>query len=158
VEELRRKMAAPAVAQDLDIIKVERVEDLLSCFLVGDGRLNDFLGSSQTLNTDDFPYLEYIAPRSTFGSSREGLAPAVYSEFIRCRENVLPYLQDATAPSLESIQQACASSSLVLNARLAEMTEPTNHAGIHRILDEALKLDPQNNVAKFLLEQYNSKQ
>jgi hypothetical protein len=44
-----------------------------------------------------------------------------------------------------------------LNARLAEMTEPTNHAGIHRILDEALKLDPRNNVAKFLLEQYDSK-
>jgi len=48
VESLRRKMAAPAVAQDLDIIKVERVEDLLSCILVGDGRLNDFLGSGQT--------------------------------------------------------------------------------------------------------------
>jgi len=75
VESLRRKMAAPAVAQDLEIIKVERVEDLLSCILVGDGRLNDFLGSGQTLNTDDFPYLEYIAPRSAFGSSREGLAP-----------------------------------------------------------------------------------
>jgi spermidine synthase len=157
VELLRRKMAAPAVAQDLDLIKVERAEDLLSCILVGDGRLNDFLGGGQTLNTDDFPYLEYIAPRSTFGSSREGLAPAVYSEFIRCRENVLPYLQDASDPSLESIQQSYASSSLVLNARLVEMTEPTNYAGIHRILDEALKLDPQNNVAKFLLEQYDSK-
>jgi hypothetical protein len=84
------------------------------------------------------------------------LAP-IYSEFIRCRENVLPYLQDAAAPSLESIQQSYASSSLVLNARLAEMTEPTNHAKIHRILDEALKLDPRNNVAKYLLEQYDSK-
>ena len=157
VESLRRKMAAPAVAQDLEIIKVERVEDLLSCILVGDGRLNDFLGSGQTLNTDDFPYLEYIAPRSAFGSSREGLAPPIYSEFIRCRENVLPYLQDASDSSLESIQQSYDSSSLVLNARLAEMTGPTNHAGIRLILDEALKLDPRNNVAKFLLEQYDSK-
>ena len=157
VESLRRKMAAPAVAQDLEIIKVERVEDLLSCILVGDGRLNDFLGSGQTLNTDDFPYLEYIAPRSAFGSSREGLAPPIYSEFIRCRENVLPYLQDASDSSLESIQQSYASSSLVLNARLAEMTGPTNHAGIRLILDEALRLDPRNNVAKFLLEQYDSK-
>jgi spermidine synthase len=157
VESLRRKMAVPAVAQDLDIIKVERVEDLLNCVLVGDGRLNDFLGSGQTLNTDDFPYLEYIAPRSAFASSREGLLAPIYSEFIRCRENVLPYLQDAAAPSLESIQQSYASSSLVLNARLAEMTEPTNHAKIHRILDEALKLDPRNNVAKYLLEQYDSK-
>jgi hypothetical protein len=85
------------------------------------------------------------------------LAPAVYSEFIRCRENVLPYLQDASDSSLESIQKSYDSSSLVLNARLAEMTEPANHAGIHRLLDEALKLDPRNNVAKFLLEQYDSK-
>ena len=157
VESLRRKMAVPAVAGDLEIIKVERVEDLLDCILVGDGRLNDFLGSGRTLNTDDFPYLEYIAPRSAFTSSRKGLLAPIYSEFIRCREDVLPCLQDTDAPSLESIQQSYASSSLVLDARLAEMTEPTNHARIHQLLDEALKLDSQNNVAKFLLEQYDSK-
>jgi len=93
-----------------------------------------FLGSGQTLNTDDFPYLEYIAPRSAFGSSREGLAPAVIPNSSAAGKYATLFL-DATDSSLEA-SKSYDSSSLVLNARLAEMTEPANHAGIHRLLDE----------------------
>jgi spermidine synthase len=157
LESFRRKMAAPPVAGDLQKIKVERAEDLLDCFLIGDGKLEEFLGDGRTLNTDDFPYLEYIAPRSAFASSREGLLTPIYSQFIRCREDVLPYLQDAAAPSLAGIQQSFASSALVLNARLVEMESPTNRVRIRQILDAALQLDPQNNVARNLLEQYGAR-
>ncbi len=152
VELLRRKLAAPAVAADLKLIQVERVEDLLSCVLLGDYKLEDFLGRGQALNTDDFPYLEYVAPRSSIASSREGLLAPIYAEFIRCRESVLPYLGQTAPPALESIQRSFSSSSLVLEARLAEMTEPTNHARIVQILHAALQLDPHNNVARNLLE------
>jgi spermidine synthase len=154
VESLRRKLATPAVAEDLKRIKVERVEDLLSYFLLGDAHLQKFLGSGQALNTDDFPYLEYIAPRSSIAGSREGLLPPIYAEFIRCRENIAPYLQGAANPTLESIQQSYASSSLVLKARLAEMTEPTNQAKIHQLLDAALQLDPANKIAENLQEKH----
>ena len=158
METLRKKMTAPAaVAEDLKRIKVERAEDLTSCILLGDGNLKDFVGSGQTFNTDDYPYLEYIAPRSSIASSREGLLTPIYSEFIRCREDVGPYVQNATALSLASIENSFASSSLVLQARLVEMTEPANQTKIHRILDSALQLDPRNNVAKNLLEKYAKK-
>jgi hypothetical protein len=85
-------------------------------------------------------------------SSREGLLAPIYAEFIRCREDIVPYLQGATGPSLESIQRSFASSSLVLKARLAEMTEPTNQVKIGQLLDAALELDPRNNVARNLKE------
>jgi spermidine synthase len=150
VEALRRKMAAPTVAEDLRRIKVERVEDILSCILLGDMKLKEFVGTGQTLNTDDFPYLEYVAPRSAIASVRETLVVPIYAEFIRCREGIVPYLHDPIGSSRETILQAYASSSLVLEARLAEMTEPTNQVRIHQLLGEALQLDPRNNVARNL--------
>jgi spermidine synthase len=154
VAALQRKMAVPAVADDLKIIEVDRVEDLLDCFLIGDGRLAEFLGSGQTLNTDDFPYLEYIGARSAIGSSREGLLPPIYSEFVRCREDVFPYLTNTPSAWLPDIQQSFASSALVLRARLAELNEPANPKEIRQTLEAALRLDPHNNVARNLLGKY----
>jgi spermidine synthase len=154
VASLQRKMAVPAVADDLKLIEVERVEDLLDCFLLGDGRLAEFLGSGQTLNTDDFPYLEYIAARSAIGSSREGLLPPIYSQFVRCREDVFPYLSNTPPAWLQDIQQSWASAGLVLQARLAELSEPANPNEIQRTLQAALQLDPHNNVARNLLGKY----
>jgi len=152
VAAIQRKMAVPAVAEDLKIIEVQRVEDLLDCFLVGDGRLAEFLGSGRTLNTDDFPYLEYIAARSAIGSSREGLLPPIYSEFVRCREDVFSYLTNTPPGLLPDIRQSFASSALVLRARLAELSEPPNPNEVRRTLQAALQLDPSNNVARNLLE------
>ena len=154
VASLQRKMAVPAVAEDLKLIEVERVEDLLDCFLLGDGRLAEFLGSGQALNTDDFPYLEYIAARSAIGSSREGLLPPIYSQFVRCREDVFPYLTHTPPAWLPDIKQSWASSALVLRARLAELDETANPDEIRRTLQAALQLDPRNNVARNLLGKY----
>jgi spermidine synthase len=154
VASLQRKMAVPAVAEDLKLIEVERVEDLLDCFLLGDGRLAEFLGSGRTLNTDDFPYLEYIAARSAIGSSREGLLPPIYSQFVRCREDVFPYLTHTPPAWLPDIKQSWASSALVLRARLAELDETANPDEIRRTLQAALQLDPRNNVARNLLGKY----
>jgi hypothetical protein len=154
VAALQRKMAVPAVADDLKLIEVERVEDLLDCFLLGDGRLAEFVGSGQTLNTDDFPYLEYIAARSAIRSNREGLLPPIYSQFVQCREDVFPYLTNTPSEWMPDIQKSWSSSALVLRARLAELGEPANPVEIRQTLQSALQLDPHNNVARNLLEQY----
>jgi spermidine synthase len=154
VASLQSKLAAPQVAEDLKIIEVERVEDLLDCFLLGDGRLGEFLGTGRTLNTDDFPYLEYVAARSAIGSSREALLPPIYSQFVQCRESVMDYLTNTPPAWLEDIQQSYASSALVLDARLAELKEPGNREQIRLTLQKALQLDPHNNVARNLLHVY----
>jgi spermidine synthase len=154
VAALQRKMSVPAVADDLKLIEVERVEDLLDCFLLGDGRLAEFLGGGQTLNTDDYPYLEYIAARSAIGSSREGLLPPIYSQFVRCREDVFPYLTNTPSAWMPDIKKSWDSSALVLRARLAELSEPLDANEIRRTLQAALQLDPRNNVARNLLGRY----
>lgn len=154
VGSLQERMAVPAVASDLKLIEVARVEDLLDCFLLGDRRLAEFLGASQTLNTDDFPYLEYIAPRSAIRSSREGLLPPIYSQFVQCREDVLPYLANVPAGWLPEIQKSWDSSALVLRARLQELSEPANSNAIREALQTASQLDPRNNVARNLLAKY----
>jgi hypothetical protein len=138
----------------LKLIEVERVEDLLDCFLLGDGRLAEFLGSGQALNTDDFPYLEYIAARSAIGSSRQGLLPPIYSQFLRCREDVFSYVTNTPAVWLPAIHQSWASAELVLRARLAELSEPADPKEIRQTLEAALQLDPRNNVARNLLQKY----
>jgi len=154
VASLQSKMSVPAVANDLKMIEVERVEDLLDCFLIGDGRMSEFLGSGKTLNTDDFPYLEYIAARSAISSSREGLLPPIYSQFVRCREGVFPYLTNTPSEWLTDIGRSYESSALVLQARLAELSEPANPSQIRETLKTAEQLDPHNNVARNLLEKY----
>jgi spermidine synthase len=155
VASLQRRMAFPAVADDLKLIEVERVEDLLDCFLLGDGRLGQFLDGGQILNTDDFPYLEYIAARSAIRSSREGLLPPIYSQFVECREDVFPYLTNTPLAGLPDIQKSWESSALVLQARLDELSETTTNSNeIRKYLQEALQLDPHNNVARNLLGKY----
>jgi spermidine synthase len=154
VASLQQKMAVPTVADDLKVIAVNRVEDLLDCFLLGDGHLAQFLDGGQTLNTDDFPYLEYIAARSAIRSSREGLLPPIYSQFVQCREDVFPYLTNTPSAWLPDIQKSWESSALVLQARLDELGETTNANEIRKTLQEALQLDPHNNVARNLLEKY----
>jgi hypothetical protein len=106
------------------------------------------------LNTDDFPYLEYIAARSAISGSRESLLPPIYSQFVQCREEVFPYLTNTPPAWLPDIQQSWSSSALVLRARLAELSEPVNPAEIRQTIQAALQLDPHNNVAKNLLEKY----
>jgi hypothetical protein len=115
--------------------------------------LAEFLGNGRTFNTDDFPYLEYIAARSAISGSRAGLLEPIYAQFVHCREEVFPYLTDTPEAWLPDIRQSYASSALVLQSRLAELMR-TNPAQVRQTLEAALQLDPHNNVAKNLLEAY----
>ena len=154
VASIAQKMSVPSVANDLKLIEVERVEDLLDCFLLGDGRLAEFDGTGETLNTDDFPYLEYVAARSAFRSSREALLPPIYSEFVKCREEVGPYMTNTPSAWEPDIQRSWDSTALVLRARLGELGDPVNTDEVRQALQDALKLDAHNNVAKNLLDRY----
>jgi len=154
VASIAQKMSVPSVANDLKLIEVERVEDLLDCFLLGDGRLAEFDGTGEILNTDDFPYLEYVAARSAFRSSREGLLPPIYSEFVKCREEVAPYRTNTPSAWEPDIQKSWDSTALVLRARLGELGDPVNTNEVRQALQDALKIDTHNNVAKNLLDRY----
>ena len=98
---LARRMAVPAVAEDLGRIAMGSVPDLLSYFVMGSQGMADF-GRGATLNTDDRLYLEFSAPFSI-------ASPAVMGANVRAlgahRESLLPYLAPAAEPAAREEQR-----------------------------------------------------
>ncbi|MBN1268909.1 MAG: fused MFS/spermidine synthase [Kiritimatiellae bacterium] len=151
VEALSRKLARPEVREDLAEILMDREQAVLDCFLIGDGTLSAFLGPSKTLNTYDFPYLEYVAPISAFVESRDELIVPVYEELVRCREPVGPYVVNPGPLTAAGMDRAYRSFSHTLEARMIELRQGLHAPAAIEELDKALELDPDNAVARDLL-------
>ena len=154
---LNAKLTIPAVHEDLNIIRMARAADILNCFMIGDTAMSRFLGSSTDLNTDDLPYLELVTPRSTIRGSREALLVPLYTELIKQREPVFPYVRSSTGPLPAGYQASYESSDHVLQARLTEVLNPSDTTKVRQELETALQLDPGNNVARNLLERFGVK-
>ncbi len=149
---LAGRMESSGVKEDLAEIGIASPEDLLACFLVGDEKLESFLGEGTTLNTDDYPYLEYVAPLSVLQNSRLGLLAPLYGELLANREEVLAYVEGATAEEAERIWRAHESFGHLLEARRIELESgPGNPSGIEQ-LKAALALNPGNWIARLFLE------
>lgn len=149
IPEMERRFNTPTVRNDLKVIHVNRIEDIIDCFDIGDANMKKFLGASKTLNTDDFPYLEYVAPRSGLVSSREELLLPLYREFLACREDVLPYLKNSS--DRPEIQRSFNATAPVLQGRLVEMEHAGDKSAAAALYKQALQLDPQNSAAENLL-------
>lgn len=83
VAEVKAKLSRPAISDDLGEIHLASAEKLLSCFICGRSKLEEYL-KGETLNTEDFPYLEFESPR--FGYSDQPLL-ANLDALMRYREN-----------------------------------------------------------------------
>jgi tetratricopeptide (TPR) repeat protein len=59
---LRQKLTEPAVRQDLAELSLDDADKLLSCFVTDEQRLHNFL-AGDTVNTEDYPYLEFQSPK-----------------------------------------------------------------------------------------------
>jgi spermidine synthase len=91
-DELERRIAEPAIADDLKRVLMGSSADLLTYFAMGTAGMQRFAASG-TLNTDDRPYLEYSAPFSIADTAVMG---ANVSAISAQRETMLPYLKAAT--------------------------------------------------------------
>ena len=151
--DIAHRMKNPLVKADLDEILVETVGGLVSTFVVGDATLGSFLGPSRLLNTDDLPYLEYVSPMSGVLRSREDLLTPLYTELVKHREPLAPYLTDGPPAVMEEIASACEAEGIVLDARLIELDKgilcPAAVADLHH----ALEVDPHDTMAMSLLSQ-----
>ncbi|MFI5183958.1 MAG: fused MFS/spermidine synthase [Vicinamibacteria bacterium] len=92
--ELARRIAAPAVARDLEKVMMGSATDLLSYFVMGTDGMARF-SRDGILNTDDRLYLEFSAP---FSIATPSVMEANVRALAAYRESILPYL----APALES--------------------------------------------------------
>jgi spermidine synthase len=147
---LQARLSRPDVCADLSRIRLSRMEDLLATFLAGDRTLPAFLGSGRTINTDDLPYLEYVAPRSMLAGTRAGLLLPLYGELLEKREEIGPYLVSAEGDATARIQRAFVATGRALRARLAEFEGPDADAEgtIQAELRAALAQDPENAAAR----------
>ena len=152
MDQLTARMNDPAVRQDLSLIYINRPEDLLASFLLGDANLAAFTGPSRVLNTDDFPYLEYVAPKSGIVTSRAGLLVPLYRELVKQREPVFPYLAPVDAPRLDTLRNCWDAMTGLLAGRLVECEPSSNAAAAKELFRQALTRDPGNAVAKNLIE------
>ncbi|RJR15259.1 MAG: spermidine synthase [Nitrospiraceae bacterium] len=89
-EELQRRIAYPAVSEDLKQVMMGSADEFLSYFIMGTEGMKAF-SSSGTINTDDNLYLEFSAPRSMGKNVMEQNVSAI----VRYRESILPYLVPA---------------------------------------------------------------
>ena len=151
---LRRRLAREEIRADLAVIHIARAEDLLDTFLVGDQTLDAFLGPSRVVNTDDFPYLEYVAPLSVLGDSREGLLLPLYRELVRQREDVQPYVAVPDAADGEGLRKSFLATGHALQARLAELGGPDMSDTMKRELKAAIELDPANPAAREIVARH----
>ncbi len=151
VKALNAKINAPTVQADLAEIYLERTELLLSSFLMGDENLEEFLGDDDTLNTDDFPYLEYVAPRSGLYETREELLVPVYLELIKHRESVFPYLDNFPFFMRGKVETSCEVSRHLVDGRVLELKEGLQSPAALAKFRKAAKLDPKDKITQDLL-------
>ncbi len=151
LDSIRRKLAQPAVRDDLSAIFINREQDVLDCFLLGDRTLDRLIGTSRVLNTDDFPYLEYIAAKSSIVTSREELLKPLYRELVACREDVFPYVTGIRPGTRDALEKSYASAFHAMKGRLYELDGPAAAPAALNAYKTALELDPENYVVRDLL-------
>lgn len=94
-DELAARIAAPAVAADLERVQMGSATDLLSFFVMGTAGADRFSRTGR-INTDDNLYLEFSVPRST---GKASLPEVNVNALARHRESVLAYLDETVSPA-----------------------------------------------------------
>jgi spermidine synthase len=100
--ELGRRLAEPAIAQDLQRVMMGSADDLLSYFVMGSAGMARFAAAG-TLNTDDHLLLEFSAPFSIADAAVvSGNVQAITAD----RESLLSYLVRPADPAAADAQRA----------------------------------------------------
>jgi spermidine synthase len=90
--ELDRRIAEPAISDDLKRVMMGSATDLLSYFVMGTHGMEEF-SRGGVINTDDNLYLEFSAPLSIGNPS---VMKANVNAIVQYRESILPYLVTPT--------------------------------------------------------------
>jgi spermidine synthase len=98
--DLARRIAEPAIAEDLHRVMMGSATDLLSYFVMGTEGMKKF-GRGAIVNTDDNLYLEFSAPYSIrkFTAMGENV-----TAILQNRESILPYLLPARGEAARTEQ------------------------------------------------------
>jgi spermidine synthase len=99
--DIGRRMANPAIADDLRRVEMGSATDLLSYFAMGTEGMKRF-GRNGVLNTDDRLYLEFSAP---FSVATPSVMALNVESIAALRESILLYLKPADDPAAREAQR-----------------------------------------------------
>jgi spermidine synthase len=145
---LAARLAAPAVAADLAEVGISTTAQMLDFFLLGDRAVAEFARAG-TLNTDDHPTLEYLAPRSL---QRKRSWVENFAALRRAREPLTAYLVNADAAWKARLGRWHAGTTFKLEGQSLELEGRAKEA-----LDayaEGVRLNSEDVLAQVRLERF----
>jgi spermidine synthase len=116
--DLARRIAEPAIAEDLHRVMMGSAADFLSYFVMGTRGMKEF-SQGAIVNTDDNLYLEFSAPYSIRNSTVMGKN---LTAILQNRESILPYL----VPSRGEAARAGQIKKWAANTAAAESVDPAH--------------------------------
>jgi spermidine synthase len=138
VDELAKRMAVPAIKEDLHAVGIDTVEDLLATFVAVDGDIEPLLEGAETI-TDDRPRIEY------FNAYPRG--EITFAETQAIRKPIDPYLS-RPVENTEKFKKAVELAHAIGMEHDSEQAKDGAAALQHS--EKALALAPDNLYAQFL--------
>jgi spermidine synthase len=143
---LKRNMSAEGVAADLAKISLATPQRLLSCFMMGEEQIHEFVKDVPVLS-DDMPRIEFSAPRNLVRPVSL-LWLENMEEVLGRRVPVLPFVINADAAMNEGIQRCSRASSMIMNAEIMNSRQEFFQALISA--DSSLTLMPGDTTARMV--------
>jgi tetratricopeptide (TPR) repeat protein len=94
LEKLRKRISDPGISRDLREVGIDNAYDLLANYLFDQGVIEE-IGAGLPLNTDDYPIIEYMAPRALAQQTESRNVPY----FLSRREEEFPDIVDLSSLS-----------------------------------------------------------
>ncbi len=146
VTELKRRMAADAVRRDLTKISLDSPGRLLSCFLLDEQQIKEYV-KDVPLITDDRPRIEFSAPHN-LSIPVQFLWLDNMDELMDRRATILPYLINADSAVIAWVNRYGKASSLVMKAEILNARQQFFPSVLDA--DSALMLMPDDTTAKMV--------
>lgn len=146
MDSLKRRMSPDAPKADLDKISLTGPARLLSCFLMDEQRIREYVGDAPVIS-DDLHGLEFSAPHSrVLPISRMWVDNM--NDLLRNRVSVLPCIVDPGAAAIAEINRCQEASCLIMQAGIWNAQGQIFQA--FAWADSALSLMPGDTTAKMI--------
>jgi len=143
---LKRNMSANILEGDLAKISMTSPKRLLSCFIMGEQQIHEFVNNVPVIS-DDHPRIEFSAPHNLVKPANL-LWTENIEELLGQRVSVLPFVSNADDSMTKGIRMCSAASSLIMSAEIMNSRQQFFQALM--AADSALKLMPGDTTGRMV--------
>jgi spermidine synthase len=143
---LKRRMSQDDVRDDLAKISLSCPERLLSCFLMGERQIKEYVKDVPFIS-DDMPRIEFSAPRNLI-QPFNSLWLTNMEELLEKRVPVLPFVIGTDSVEREIVRECSAASSMIMKAGIANSRQQFFQA--LKAADSALMFMPGDTTARMI--------